>query len=393
MSDLLIFIIGLFIIAAFLRVNFFFYILYILFGAYLFAKIWTQRASRNLTYRRSFEKRIFLGERVTVNLDVINRGLLPIPWAQINESLPIRLVSPNFFRQVLSLPPKGHAFLSYDLSGRHRGYYPIGPLSLDTGDVWGIETREKRAPEVEHLTVYPKIVPLEKLTLPSKSPMGTLRSKVPIFQDPSRVIGVRDYVPGDSLRLINWKTTANVGRLQVKRLEPAISVETAIFLNLNTQEYDAKRALEATELGIVAAASLANHVIALRQAVGLSTNGVDPLATNGQPITLPLRKERAHLMRILDVLARIQAGEAFPFTELLRQESLNLSWGVTLLVITSGESEELFDTLFPLRRAGFHVVLLFTDSGGAFAPTKGRAESLGFRAWRIRTERDLESLE
>jgi len=263
---------------------------------------------------------------------------------------------------------------------------------LDTGDVWGIETRERTTPEVQHLTVYPKIVPLEKLTLPSKSPIGTLRSKEPIFQDPSRVIGVRDYTPGDSLRLINWKTTANVGRLQVKQLEPAISVETAIFLNLNTQEYDTKRALEATELGIVAAASLANHVIALRQAVGLSTNGADPLAAAGQAITLPPRKERAHLMRILDVLARIQASETFPFTQLLRQESLNLSWGVTLLVITSDETQELFNTLFPLRRAGFHVVLLFTDSRGDFAPTKGRAESLGFRAWPIRTEKDLQSL-
>lgn len=253
----------------------------------------------------------------------------------------------------------------------------------------GLETLEVRTSQVNHLTVYPRILPIERLGLPSKSPFGTLRTKERIYEYPSRVIGTRDYVPGDSLRRINWKTSAALGKLQVKRLEPAISVETALFLNLNREEYDPQRADTATELGIVAAASIANYFIGLRQAAGLSTNGLDPLLGQVKATTLPPRKERAHLMSILEVLARIQAASTFPFTRLLQWESLNLAWGATLIVITPEETEELFDTLFSLRRRGFHIVLCFTDPGGPFSRTKGRAEGLGFQAHAIRQERDV----
>ena len=54
---------------------------------------------------------------------------------------------------------------------------------------------------------------LTSLSLPSHSPLGTLRHTQPIFEDPSRVTGKRDYISGDSLRRVDWKATAATGRL------------------------------------------------------------------------------------------------------------------------------------------------------------------------------------
>jgi hypothetical protein len=90
--------------------------------------------------------------------------------------------------------------------------------------------------------------------LPSRSPIGTLRHTQPIFEDPSRVRGKRDYTTGDSLRRVDWKATATTGRLQVKQFEPSIALETALFLNLNADEYLQRTRLDATELAIVIAA-------------------------------------------------------------------------------------------------------------------------------------------
>ena len=85
--------------------------------------------------------------------------------------------------------------------------------------------------------------------------------------------GKRDYVASDSLRRMNWKASASTGRLQIKQFEPSIALQTEIFLNLNASEYVTKHRIDATELAIVVAASLANWAVIQKQAVGLTTNG------------------------------------------------------------------------------------------------------------------------
>jgi len=390
MSDFFLFILILFAIAALLRIDFFFSVLYLFFGLYVLARAWTGRALQAIGHRRRFEDRAFLGERVTVELEITNQGLLPLPWLRIHECLPIELTTPNFFRRVLTLLPRERTSFSYQLHCRRRGYYPLGPLFLNTGDLFGLEERGAKGAKVDHLIVYPKIVPLERLGLPSRSPFVSLPSGPRLFEDPARVRGVRDYHAGDSPRHINWKTSASQGQLLVKQYEPAIAQEVAIFLNLNAAEYGRRRREAATELAIVVAASLANHLIGQCQAVGLCTNGRDPLSREGQPVTLPPRKERAHLMGMLDILARIEAAETTPFVELLRREGRRLPWATTLVVITGREDETLFDALFQLRRAGFSAALILVDVRGRPSLTQRRVEELGIPVHRVRSEEDMD---
>jgi len=280
MHSLLLFVLGVFVLAIFLRVDFLFYIIYLFFGLYFLAQVWVRRGLQQIVHKRHYVTRAFLGERITVTVEVVNNGILPLPWLRINETLPIELHSPAFFRRIVSLLPNERVNLSYELHGRRRGYYRIGPLYLGAGDPFGVSETEMVEPDdvTDYLVVYPKIVPLQDLGLPSHMPYGTLPSKQRIFEDPTRIMGVRDYQAGDSLKRINWKTSASTGKLQVKRYQPAISLETAIFLNLNGAEYSSKNRREATELAIIIAASMAVNLVENRQAVGLSTNGRDPLA-------------------------------------------------------------------------------------------------------------------
>jgi hypothetical protein len=220
--------------------------------------------------------------------------------------------------------------------------------------------------------------------------MGTLRHTQPVFEDPSRVRGKRDYVSGDSLRRVDWKATAAAGHLQVRLFEPSIALETAIFLNLNNAEYDSRAPYMATELAIVVAASLANWVVAQRQAVGLLSNGIDPLQDDQLPQSIPPRRGRGHLMRILEELARLQAGVTYPLVNLLRREVVNLSWGTTLLMITANLDEALYDGLFQAQRAGLDIVLLPCGAVPEVKAAQGRAEYFGFGFYQIFTEKDLD---
>ncbi len=377
-------------VAIFLREDAVLTLVYFLVGVYALSRWWSRRAMRAVEFKRTFQRRAFLYEKVPVQLALSNPRWLPVPWLQFTENLPLELMVPNAYRAVTTIGPYGRRQFQYTLHADRRGYYRIGPLLLRSGDLIGLNEELDTEGHADHLIVYPKIVPFSEVKLLSRSPLGTLRHAQPIFEDPSRVRGKRDYVAGDSLRRVDWKATAIVGRLQVKQFEPSIALETAIFLNLNAGEYEQRTRLDATELAIVVAASLANWISGKRQSVGLVVNGADPIGIEDHAQALPPRKGRAHLMRILEVLARIRSAPLPPGVEMLRREAPRLPWGTTLILISGSLDEALFDEIFRARRAGLNVALILCGTVPNIALIRQRAGHFGIPVQHFVRERDLD---
>lgn len=397
----IIFMLSIFLLAIFFRNDYLFTVLYLFAGVYLAGSIWTRKAVESVKFQRIFTNRAFLGEEIPVRLVVTNMSWLPVLWLRIRESLPVDLAVHRFFRQVISLGPKEKRSFDISLTARKRGYYHIGPLSAASGDLFGLSGELQREGGSDYLIVYPKVIPLTRLQLPSRSPLGTLRHKQPVYEDPSRVLNKRDYVPGDSLRRIDWKATAGVGRLQVKQFEPSIALETAIFLNLDAADYEIKTRFDASELAVVVAASIANWIAARKQSVGLYTNGSDPIFedpegvnTEGRKVprarTIPPRKGRPHLMRIFDLLARVQVGRHEPFEDMLRRETVGLSWGTTLVLITPEAGDDLFDALFQVQREGMSAVLVLTGPTPHYREVEEKARTFKIPFYAVASERDLD---
>lgn len=384
----------------------FFDMVYLFAAVYVLSRLWLQRTGGRLQAQRRLVNRAFCGDQVTVELTLRNASWLPIPWIAIRESLPVQLRTPSVFRQVTGLNARQRRDFEYTLHCKRRGYYFIGPLEMETGDVLGTQPPRRKQLTPDTLIVYPKMVPLQKLGLPTHSPLAALPAKAPLFEDPARVIGMRDYQRGDSPRRIHWTATASSGRLLVKQYRPAIARDTLICLDLRPDDYDLEHQHTATELAITTAASLANHIISREKlAVGLVTEAWDMLEEKWTRFSLPPRAERAHLMSLLEALARVQISPMAvkapllpvrrrpptpPFTELLRQETLNMNWGATLAIITGKESLELFDTLVYLRRSGFAVVLILIRSGRPSVTLRRRGDLLGIAIHQIQDEPDLE---
>ncbi len=402
MGRFLPFLLLLLIIAVILRIDFFFTIVYLLVGVYVLSRIWTQQAVARVRVERRFSDRAFSGDQTEAELCVWNDGWLPVPWLVLHESLPVDLRAPPFIQDVVTLDAHGRESLTYTLECRRRGYYAIGPLRLQVGDLLGLAVPRRNEVEAQPFIVYPRVVSLQALGLPTGSPLVALPARTPLFEDPSRVRGVRDYQQGDSPRRIHWTATASVGQLLVKQYEPSVARETLIFLDLGREHYEQQRRYTATELAVVVAASLANHIIVKEGlSVGLATEAWDPLVEERRRFSLSPRSERTHLMSVLEILARIEVVDGGSFPDLLRRESVKLSWGATLVVIGGQESERLFDTLIYLRRAGFAVSLILVQpsppgekSGGSAYPTgalRRRSDQLGISIHRVWEERDLEA--
>lgn len=377
-------------IAIFLREDFVLTLIYLVLGTFLLSRGWAQRVSARIKIRRSAPSRLFLGEQSRVSLEIQNTSWLPLPWLHIHESLPPALGVKPAVQQVVSLPPRGKVQLEYWLYARRRGYYPVGPLSLYSGDLLGVVDQARRDFEADHLVVYPKIIPLSRVPLPSHSPLGTLRHTQPLFEDPTRVIGKRDYTAGDSMRRIDWKTSAASGELQVKKFEPSISLQTELLLNLHIPDYAARRRHDDVELAIVVAASLANWVISQRQAAGLATNGADIMGEDGLSLPIPPRNGRSHLMRLLESLARVEAGETFSLVELLWRQRPYLPWGTTQIVITPSMDDATFEALFRSRRSGLDSMIILIGAIAGYRSLLEKASYFEFPVARIENERDLD---
>jgi len=364
MRGLVPFLLVLFVIAVVLRIDFFFTVVYLFLGVYVLSRAWTAHTVRRISASRSFEQHAFPDDQVDVHLSISNTGWLPVPWLEIHEALPVALTA--------------------------RGYYDIGPLTMETGDLLGIAHEVNARLTEQHIIVYPRVLPIRELGLPTHAPQVALPAHLALFEDPARVMGVRDYQRGDSPRRIHWTATARTGRMLVKQYQSAIARETLVCLDLNRESYGQRQMYTATELAIVVAASLANHIVTQEGLpVGLATVARDPLAGEVARIHVPPRSERDHLMGLLETLARVQVVNAAPLVDLLERESARLSWGATIVVITGHENEELYDTLAYLRRAGFALTLLLIQPAQTPAPLEGFARLLDIRVHRIWQEHDL----
>jgi uncharacterized protein (DUF58 family) len=260
---------------------------------------------------------------------------------------------------------------------------------MSTGDILGMSESLRAENKAEYVVVYPKIIPFTSVEIPSYSPHGTLRHSLPLFEDPTRVFGKREYISGDSLRRIDWKASASVGNLQVRLFEPSIALETFVVLNLNAEDYYYRTRADSIELAIVIAASISNWIISKKQIVGMLVNGRDPLTTNSQSQAIPLRKGKLHLMRLLETLARSEGIDDSALVPLIQQQRYQLAWGTTLIVITGQARNDLLDELHEARRKGQNAILILAGRNVADEAIVRRAKIFDIPVFSIVTEQDL----
>lgn len=342
----------------------------LLFALWLAARLWTSRIVRRLEVTRMLDHRAFAGETVAVTLTVRNRSYLPVPFLELQEQVPAELQLQHLPGHVLTLRHKGSERIDYTLHCRQRGLYAIGPWEGRTGDVLGLRERRVEGSTAESLLVYPRIVPLETLGLPTRSDLAVLPTRSRLVEDPSRLIGVRDYQPGDPPRRIHWPATARLDTLSVKQYQTGTTRETLLCLDLDPSAYHVMWR-ESIEQAIVVAASLANHIVTREDLpVGLALVGRDQPAAEPQPVMISPAGGRKQLIRILETLALVRPVTNSSFPTLLRHQAGRLRWGATVIAVSGSPSPILINTLAAVVRRGHPAALIVvqpmhTDRSGA----------------------------
>ena len=423
-------------VAVLMRMDWVYYLIYVVGGIWVFSHWWVRRSLTMLRVKREVEDRAFPGETLTARFTIHNNSRLPLPWLHVQERVPFALRDAANYRVVLTVPGQLSVECDFPYRCTKRGYYDVGPMGLQTGDLFGFVSTEWEERQTQSIIVYPNVVSLERLGLPSRSPFGNQASKQRLFEDPARLSGVRDYTPGDSMRSVHWKASAREGELVVKKFQPAIDLNVALVLDLNKNAYPINQAVGASEWAIVVAASIASHIVnEQRQSVGLITNGIDPLKEsvseavnplmnppeeNEQPLppngkppvgtkprskkdpkrdtgeiadAIPTRNGRGHLMGILSLLARVEMSEMEQaLSDWLPRQLTDIAWGTTIVVIAPTLDEPALWMLHNAYRRGSNVIALLCAADADFQVLQARGERLGIQVYRSKWEKDLRAL-
>ncbi len=353
--------------------------------AALLSRLWERYCLTRVEYRRRFSRsRIPFGEEVQMEIEVVNRKLLPLSWLEVEEELPQGLpakrgrMRPSFkpgralLGLLFALRPYERVRRRYSIPCLVRGEHLVGPVRLRSGDLFGFVTVERTMETVDSFVVYPRVVPLTHLGLPARHPLGELRSQSWIFEDVSRIAGARDYRPADGLRRVHWPASAKAQRLQARVYEPTTSHKLMVFLNLATGgelvwEYGYDPDL--LELGITTAASISRWGLDQGYQVGLHTNGRHREGRGN--VSVEAGRDSVQLERILLALARLEPLQAQRFDSLLAEETRRLPFGVTLVVVTADLTPAVVASLRGLRRHGHAVSVLLTGRQGAGVSPEG----------------------
>ena len=333
------------------------------------AAVWGRGALAGVTYeRRLSEDHVFWGERVGVDVTLTNYKLLPLTWLEADEPLSRKLTflppQPDLvlappdllLAHSVALRPFERVHWRYEMECPARGLYRFGPVTLRSGDPFGLYTRETQQAAPAHLYVYPKTLTLDALGLPPRQPFGDIRASRMLLEDPLRTAGVREYRPEDPFKRVHWKATARTQQLQVRTYDPTTDHTVLFFLNIETWHhiYEGLDTAQA-EWAIIVAASLARWAATQGWSFGLHSNSA--AADAGEGVRIGAGRSPGQLIRLLEGLARMTLYSIRPFSELLRTEAHNLPLGSTVVVLTPVLPVSLRATLVRLRERGMRIVV------------------------------------
>jgi uncharacterized protein (DUF58 family) len=332
-----------------------------------------------------------VGDRVRVTVTIRNAGLLPVPWVLMEDLLPRAALGPRFPRlkvkgkRIQIATVRGEHVLSYSVECLARGYHALGPLVLEGGDLFGLHRRFRVLTKPCFLLVYPKVVPVLGYEVASRRPVGDVRLSHRLYEDPTRLAGVRPYEPGDPLNRVHWKATARTGALHSKVVEPSCLAGATVLLDFHKDGYPDRGEPFRSDLAATAAASLVAAVSELGQQVGLVTNAGDAAARlrahydtgdapsraaaraaadpekeeeRRRPLRVETRRGVEQLTRVRELLACAELNDGLTFAQMLSEAVGRLPRDATLLAVLPDVPEETAIALGTLRRQGFAVAVV-----------------------------------
>lgn len=292
--------------------------------------------------------RVPKGSPAIAVLQFANRGRRTIGVTVANQpfgDIAVRTIIPRMRRGERGMR-------TYRLPTRQRGIFDVGPVEVIRRDPFELFRTSRRHGGPERIWVYPRVLPFRAL------PTGLTRHLEGPSSDTSPQGNItfhrlRDYVVGDDLRLVHWRSSARTGKLVVKHNVDTSQPYTVVLFDQRPDRY--------TEAAFEEAVDVAASVVV---SAGGNKAPVELRLTDGAVVGGPRLRE---VTPLIDHLTGVRPdADGSLQAQLLR---LRRSHGGTALVVVTG----VLDTgnlpyVTALRRRFDRLVVVSIDPDRATPP-------------------------
>lgn len=337
---------------------------------YLIYFIFRDRLIGNLSYTRFFsEKGSYEGDEVTMTEVIYNKSFLPLFRIKIEYYIYNDLQYDDY-------PPDREHAMQYTISKffvilpfmqvtrKHtikllkRGYYTLDTINL----LYAKRERNVSAPA--EIYVYPKMVGIDDLPIPSSSMQGDAFSRQWLIRDPFSLSGVREYRFGDPFNSINFKATAKsamlgINGLRVNNRDFCSNRNFMIYLNFQTdkevpmpfREYE-----KLMEKGLSYAAALLREAFNFGYRAGFAANCV--LVTGETHVKFPMTQGALNYEDILMQMSKVRLAEGVSFPALLGSDALGGLCDSEVFILTTYINEQIDRTVDTFHKFGNNVSII-----------------------------------
>ena len=351
-------------------------ILGVTFIAFIVVNSWVSGHGDVEVQRTLSADNLYKGDDLYVELLVTNRSRRKTQQLEVYDNVPHEMKLRSGLNQMrLNLKPGESARIRYVLRCPLRGHYSIGPVSLRYRNTFNLSVDEMYVDHHSDIIIFPQIRDVEEAFIRSRTAKmytgaTTLRTPGP----GTEFYSLREYVPGDPFKNINWKAFARTGDLMIN--EKCRDAVTDLYIILDSRDIARIGTVlkNPLEMGTVAAASLALTIYDEKLSF------------------LPPDTGDKQYFKILSSLAGVAPRGTMPLQAVTNSLAARFSRGSPVFIISSCEGDGTVPSAVRDLVGRGHEVTVLSPSSIDFERLVSRIPRMSYEVLKLERQNRLTSL-
>ena len=289
---------------------------------------------------RRVSKLLSLGDENEIQISVQNKSTVPLNIVMVDE-IPFQFQKRDFAME-FRLDRNEKKLLRYSLRPIKRGEYNFGNINTYFTSVLELAQRGIKCEQPVTIPVYPSIIQMKKMELKAFSKISNFAGikKIRRLGHSYEFEQIKNYVPGDDYRSINWKATSRKADLMVNQYDDERAQQIYSIIDNSRSMRMPFEDMSLLDYAVNTSLVLSNIALHKQDKAGLVSFSDKP------DVLLRADRNRSQLRKILDSLYRQKEKNHEANFELLYITIRNFVKGRSLLFLYTN-----FESMYAMERA------------------------------------------
>ena len=221
--------------------------------------------------QRILPEKLSNGDENSVKVDIKNKYSFKI-YTKVIDEIPFQFQKRDFLIEK-EIEAGKNTFFQYILEPKERGEYSFGALNIFASSPLGFVSRRFMFQKDAMLPAYPSFIHLRKyelMALQNEFLLGGIK-RIRKLGHTMEFEQIKEYVPGDDVRTINWKATSKTNRLMVNQFQDEKSQRIFMLIDKGRTMKMPFKGLSLLDYSINASMALSHIILKKGDRAGMMT--------------------------------------------------------------------------------------------------------------------------